>query len=51
MMWYFLSAFLGAVVGVLLIAIVTVGKGEDDYVRGYRKGLEDGRKERYDEAR
>ena len=37
-MWYFISAFFGAVVGIFLLAIVSVNRKDEDYWRGFRDG-------------
>lgn len=37
-MWYFLSAFFGAVVGIFLLAIVSVNRKDEDYWRGFKDG-------------
>lgn len=43
-MWYIIAAIGGAIVGVFLVAILVAG--EDDYIRGYRKGFEDGKNDK-----
>lgn len=37
-MWYFISAFFGAVVGIFLLAIVSVNRKDEDYWRGFKDG-------------
>lgn len=42
-MWYIAVAALSAFVGVLLTGLITAGRIDEEYLRGYRKGFKDGK--------
>lgn len=42
-MWYIAVAALSAFVGVLLTGLITAGRIEEEYLRGYQKGFKDGK--------